>query len=156
NTEMYSNLLEEITEIEVIENLKSLADNKATGPSKISNEMLKHLNNEMLGAIRELMNDCLSSGKIPAFWKMANIYPISKPKEWNHDLNNTRPITLLDTIRKVYVKILNNRLAKIFVENSILKGNQFAGLPNQSTIEPIRILNEIIEDAKEKNRKIYI
>ena len=52
---------------------------------------------------------------------------------------------------------LNKRLSKIFVEHSILQQIQFAGLPHQSTFEPIRILNEIIEDSLEnKEKPLYI
>ena len=102
------------------------------------------------------MNECLTEHDIPKEWKFANIYPIPKPKDWDGDLNNTRPITLLETIRKILVKILNNRFAKIFVKNKVLKGNQFAGLPGQSTFEPIRILNEIIDDANEKDDNLII
>ena len=49
------------------------------------------------------------------------------------------------------VKILNHRLSNLFAQKHILKGYQFAGIPGSSTMEPIRILNELIEDAKEKN-----
>src|SRR2546423_10435348 len=42
------------------------------------------------------------------------------------------------------------------VQHNILKGNQFAGVPGSSTFEPIRIINEIIEDAREKDKEIWI
>ena len=59
-------------------------------------------------------------------------------------------------MRKVLVKILNKRLSDIFVKHNILRGNQFAGLPFQSTFEPICIINELIEDAKENKKDIFI
>ena len=51
---------------------------------------------------------------------------------------------------------MNNRLATLMVQHNILKGNQFAGVPGSSTFKPIRIINEIIEDAREKNKEIWI
>jgi len=89
-------------------------------------------------------------------WRKASIYPIPKPKPWECKLNNTRPITLLDTTRKAMVRLLNNRLSTIFVDNSILNKTQFAGLPGSSTFEPLRIVNEIIQDAKESNNELWI
>src|ERR1044071_1606201 len=106
--------------------------------------------------IRFYVTACLKINDVPAKWKEANIYPISKPKPWCCDLNNTRPITLLETLRKALVRLLNNRLAKIMVKNKVLQSNQFAGLPQSSTFEPIRILNEILQDAKEKNNEIWV
>src|SRR5207248_7985381 len=38
----------------------------------------------------------------------------------------------------------------------ILKGQQFAAKPGASTMEPIRIMNEIIDDAKENNKVLWI
>ena len=54
------------------------------------------------------------------------------------------------------IRLLNNRLADTFVKNSILKGNQFAGLPGGSTFEPLRILQSIMEDAKEQKQEIWV
>src|SRR5581483_4072863 len=156
DSNIYNHLLDNITQSEVEEVIKTLGLGKAPGPSQISNEMLRHLPNEAISVITNLLNLCLKEQNIPSFWKLGHIYPIPKPKEWNYDLNNTRPITLLDTVRKLFVKILNNRLSKIFVKNNVLKGNQFAGLPNQSTYEPLRILNEILDDAKEHNKSIFV
>ncbi len=54
------------------------------------------------------------------------------------------------------VSLLNRRFTKILKENDVLKGNQFAGLPLNSTFEPIRIINEIIQDANENNKELWI
>src|SRR5207249_6421656 len=89
-------------------------------------------------------------------WRLANIYPILKPKPWECRLNNTRPITLLETTRKAFISILNKRLANIFVKNNVLRGNQFAGLPGKFMFEPIHILNEIIQDANEEKKDLWL
>jgi Reverse transcriptase (RNA-dependent DNA polymerase) len=38
----------------------------------------------------------------------------------------------------------------------LLRGPNFAGLPGESTQEPIHILNNICEDAREKKKKLWI
>ena len=51
------------------------------------------------------------------------------------------------------MKILTQRLSKIFASNNNVMGeHNFAALPGKSTIEPIHILNNVLEDAR-KNRK---
>ena len=136
--------------------IQHLPKNKASGPSQITNEMLQHLGPEMSKVLWKFICACIQMNDIPQAWKKANIYPIPKPKPWECNLNNTRPITLLETARKAMIRLLNNRLAKIMTEYKILKGNQFAGLPNTSTFEPIRIVNEIVQDAREKKKEIWI
>ena len=89
-------------------------------------------------------------------WKDATIYPIPKQYDWNCYLNNTRPITLLDTARKIMTKILNRRLGAILANNNVLKGQNYAGLPGSNCSTPITILETIIHDAKSNNKPLFI
>ena len=72
------------------------------------------------------------------------------------DLINTRPIALMETARKCFTKIITNRLSFICKEKNILRGPNFAGLPGESTQEPIQLLNNICEEAKEQNKELWI
>src|SRR2546430_5936982 len=112
--------------------------------------MIKHLGPKTQQFLWKFVSNCIITTFIPDEWREAFVYPIPKPKEWECELTNTRPITLLETVRKLMVKILNHRLSNLFAQKHILKGYQLAGIPGSSTMEPIRILNELIEDAKEK------
>ncbi|GBC53506.2 reverse transcriptase family protein [Rhizophagus irregularis DAOM 181602=DAOM 197198] len=51
--------------------ISSMPNNKASGPSKISYEMIKHLSGEALDFSLLLANTCLSRGDIPADWREA-------------------------------------------------------------------------------------
>ena len=48
------------------------------------------------------------------------------------------------------------RLEKIIRENNILEGSNYAGLIGSSTESPIHILSMIIEEAREKNKELWI
>ena len=136
--------------------LKSLPNDKAAGPSGITNEMMRHLGSKTQYLLWQLIQMCFTIGDIPNEWKIAHIYPIPKPSEWNCDITKTRPITLLETARKGFVKILNNRLSKVIDKHNILRGGNFASLPGGSTVPPIKILNMLLEDANEHNKEIWI
>jgi exonuclease III/ribonuclease HI len=136
--------------------IKSLPLHKATGPSGISNEMLRHVGPIMADAIHQLICVCLRINDIPQQWREATIYPIPKPMDWECDLNKTRPITLLETLRKALVKLVTQRLSKIMSKRKILKGGNHAGLPGGSTFAPLRIINSVIEDAFEKKKELWI
>ncbi|GET55319.1 RNA-directed DNA polymerase from mobile element jockey-like [Rhizophagus irregularis DAOM 181602=DAOM 197198] len=128
--------------------ISSMPNNKASGPSKISYEMIKHLSGEALDFSLLLANTCLSRGDIPADWREAVVYPIPKPHEFDAQLKNTRPITLLETVRKCVVKVITNRLSNILADNKVLQGGNFAGLPGGSTDVPIKMLDAIIHQHK--------
>ena len=82
--------------------------------------------------------------------------PIPKETDWQYNLNNVRPIALLETLRKCMTKILTNRLTQVFGEKKILKGPNLAGLPGSSTEELVHIINAIMEDAKDNNKELWL
>ncbi|GET59571.1 reverse transcriptase family protein [Rhizophagus irregularis DAOM 181602=DAOM 197198] len=93
-------------------------------------------------------NACLIHGDIPADWREALVYPIPKPHDFDAQLKNTRPITLLETVRKCVVKVVTTRLSKILADNQVLQGGNFAGLPGGSTDIPIKMLDAIIHQRR--------
>jgi hypothetical protein len=135
--------MDELTSI-----LNSLPSHKAAGPSGITYEMLKLLPDAEHMALLDLCNQYFLQSDIPGDWRMANVYPIPKPHEFKGLLKNTRPITLLETARKLLVKILYLRLSKVLSSHHILQGRNFAGLPGGSTAPPITILDQLLRDCR--------
>ncbi|PKK63631.1 hypothetical protein RhiirC2_716851, partial [Rhizophagus irregularis] len=76
--------------------ISSMPNDKVTGLSMISYEMLKHLGLSASALLFNLICTCLSDTNIPDLWRQATVFPISKPHEWKCQLKNTRPITLLE------------------------------------------------------------
>nr|CAG8643046.1 12735_t:CDS:2 [Entrophospora candida] len=72
----YKNIMLVPTFSEYFNVIKSLAVNKATGPSNISNEMLKHLGQEMQKALWKYISICIISNNIPDNWNLATVFPI--------------------------------------------------------------------------------
>ncbi len=134
--------------------LQSLPNDKACGPSNLHNEFYKQTEISSKKLTWELAKMCFKLDYIPDDWKQAYLYPIPKPIDWQSDLTNTRPLILLDTMRKAVMKLLTNRLSRIMAKHNILKGNNFAGLPGGSTEIPIKLMNMIIEYAKENNKPV--
>jgi len=107
-----------------------LSRGKAGDLSKITYEIIKESNGEMKELLRKFYNECIRAELMPINWSKGVIYSIPKPGDWNLNLNKTRPITLLECPRKHLMKILTNRLTKIFTEHwDILEDNNFAALP---------------------------
>src|SRR4051812_2885969 len=156
NMNWYSNLMQPPTFDEWLVTLKSLPPHKAAGPSGISNEMMSHIGDRLQHLLWQLIQMCFTIGDIPNDWKIAHIYPIPKPMEWHCDITKTRPITLLETARKAFVKIITNSLSSTIAKHKICKGNNFARLPGGSTEDPIKIMNMLIEDAIENKKDIWI
>src|SRR5277367_6188678 len=52
--------------------------------------------------------------------------------------------------------MLNNRLATTLYKFNILSPNNWAGLPGGSTQQPIYILNNVLEEAREFKKEIWV
>ena len=118
--------------------------------------MLKHLGPTAMKVLWIIACYCIDKGIFPSQWNEAYIYSIPKPHEWHNQLNNTRPITLLDTVRKAVVKLITNRLSNTMVQHSVLSGYNFAALPKSSTFEALRVIDNVLQDAKDSKKEIWI
>ena len=76
--------------------------------------------------------------------------------KWECDITKTCSITLLETLRKAFVKVVTNRLSKILAKYHVLKDNNFTGLPGSSTEKPIKILNILLENTNENKKELWI
>ncbi|GET57940.1 RNA-directed DNA polymerase from mobile element jockey-like [Rhizophagus irregularis DAOM 181602=DAOM 197198] len=156
SSSIYDSLMNPPTLDEWLSTVSSTPNSKASGPSMITYEMLKHLETRTSALLLILIQTCLSKADIPDLWRQAMVFPIPKPHEWKCQLKNTRPITLLEVIRKSLVKLFYNRLSTIMASHDVLKGGNFAGLPSGSCRDPIITLESIIHDADINKNPLWI
>lgn len=156
NEQIYVNLCDEVTlqECELV--LRSVKYDKAAGASGIPYDFWKKSGKKTREVLIDIINQALKEGIWPKEWKDGIIYPIKKTMERNRDLILTRPITLIETARKIAIKILTNRLSGIITKHEVLRGKNYAALKYESTFEPIKILQGIIEDANINKKEARI
>ena len=153
---IYETLTQPITLSELHNAINIAPTKKATGPSGIANEMIKHLPNIAKTSLLQIFNACLSLEKTPKNWGLANIWAIPKKQHYNNDLNYTRPITLIEHTRKIFRKILTLRLNQIFTHHSILSKCNNVALPYTSTLQPIQTVAHIIEHSNITNNQYWL
>ncbi|GBC18892.1 reverse transcriptase family protein [Rhizophagus irregularis DAOM 181602=DAOM 197198] len=158
NEEIYKNLMDpiEMDELDLV--LSNLKTNKAPGQSGIPYDFWKKSKILTRKILLEIINESMSKENVLDEWKKGIIYPINKTtrSNWNQELSLTRPIVLLETARKIWFKILVNRLNEILTKEQILTNTNFAALKNESMLEPIKIIQAIIEDANNYKKEAWI
>src|SRR5438045_2572659 len=87
---------------------------------------------------------------------MSHIFSISKKLIFDGNLYNTRLISLIEHIKKLYTKILTNRLSTTLMSKQILSLLNYVALLGNSTSTPIHILNNIIEDSYCNNKELSL
>lgn len=108
------------TEISSI--IKSLKNSCAVGPDKISVKILKGAD-ALIPAVTHLVNVMLSTGTFPDKLKEARVVVLHK-KGSKSDMSCYRPISVLNTMSKIFEKILHNRISNFFERNNILSNVQ--------------------------------
>ena len=86
---------------------------KAPGPSQITAHIIKNLPPNMITNLINIFNACLSLGYFPTSLKHAIMIFIPKGLSSQHQVQNYRPISLLDIHGKILDKILNYRLTHL-------------------------------------------
>ena len=81
----------------VLQLLKSIDGNKATGPDQIPGKLLKTCANELAGVFAILFQASLDQGIVPDDWKLALISPLFKKADKNN-VENYRPILLTSVV----------------------------------------------------------
>jgi len=94
-----------ITPDEVHEAIRGLKDSMVLGPNGIPNRALKHLPKRAVSLFARIFNAVLRTHHFPQTWKHARVISILKPGKDPAMPSSYRPISLLDTIGKLFEKI---------------------------------------------------
>ena len=113
-----------ITEVEVMNIIKSLKSKGTSGYDGISSKILKQCVHTVIKPLTYICNLSLTTGVFPERCKPAIIRPIYKKGD-HSEINNYRPISLLPTISNILEKVLLNRLSQHFESNNLLTSSQY-------------------------------
>ena len=136
----------EILPWEVERVILSLKSGKASGPDGVGNQMLKAAGPVIYTRLASVFSECLRRGSIPDKWNDAAIVLLHK-KGNPHNLNNYRPISLLNCVYKVFTKLITNRIEGILDENQ--PPEQAGFRRGFSTTDHLQAVNQIIEKCNE-------
>ncbi|MBW0483637.1 hypothetical protein O181_023352 [Austropuccinia psidii MF-1] len=122
-----------ITEDEVINAISSLPNRKAQGPDSIPNKLMKLSKLLLTTILTDLFYLCLRKGQYLRKWKEAQTAIIRKAAKDNYTNSNAyRQIALLNTLGKLFKKIINSHLLYWkHLTNSTHPG-QIGGRPDKS------------------------
>lgn len=110
---------------EIKETIKHLKNNKAPGPDQIPNILLKQLPIKAIVYLTYIFNACIILSYFPNNWKEALITAVPKSDKDLTKPISYRPISLLNTISKIFEKILLNRIDKHIDEHNIIPNSHF-------------------------------
>lgn len=144
----------EITEKETLEEVNRLPCSKTPGPDGIANEFLKVIIRADTIRITNIFNRCLWEAHYPERWKSSNLVLIQKPRRPLDDPSSYRPICLMDTLGKLFERILVRRLNHYLESTGALESTQYGFRRKKSTMDAIKKLQEIVKDNNAKGHVV--
>jgi len=135
--------------------IKSLSRNKAAGPDNITNEIWINLNVNQRLQLLDCINDSWRNENIPKPWSEITIAPIYKKGNKN-DPANYRPISLVNTILKLFTSLMTNRLNIWCDSNNKISEFQAAYKKGTGCEDHVFTLNSILQNhLKNKKNVMY-
>ena len=123
----------DITQEDVLDQLKNLDTNKALGPDGISPKLLKKAAKPISKILQYIFNLSIKTSKFPSAWKKANVVPIHKKGD-KSVIDNYRPVSLLSVVAKVFERIVFKYVYNYFKDNFVISVYQSGFLPGCSTV----------------------
>ena len=152
----WEGIFEEIDNAELEESIQETQSGKATGPSKLKAEEIKLLGKVHQDELRDLFNDFLKERRIPDNINVALLRLLPKTEAGLGNLDKTRPIALMETLTKLYERIIIKRITKKINQHKILDLSQYGATSDGGTMQPRRILQAILEDSALSKKQLHI
>ena len=120
---------------------------RAPGPDGIHNNLLKHLPEDTLKILKEILNKIWTSADFPHQWRAATVIPIPKPNKDHTDPLSYRPIALTSCLCKVLERMINTRFIWYLEKSGILDRSQCGFRKHRSTTDHLVSLERYLRDA---------
>ena len=133
--------------------IKKIKRRKATGPDEIPMELFKEMNDDCIEEITKLLNLWWEKEDIPEETLRARVVLIYKKGD-SGKYENYRPISLLNSIYKIYAAIIQKRLAKVIDEH--LQKTQYGFRQKKSTADAIQLIRRTAEHGQQTHNKLHM
>jgi len=142
-----------ITEEEIQHAIDTLNQHKSPGNDGISAEFYKQFKTQISKILLKVFTVMEQTGCTPRTFAQGVITIVYKNKGNQNDLENYRPISLLNTDYKIYAKILANRLKEVV--SSIISPSQAYGIPQRNISDTILSLNYTIKTMSDSQGILF-
>ena len=130
----------------------SFVTGRSPGPDGISVEFYKAVFDVIKHDLRRLLNSFLSGNRMPAKFKAGLITLVPKREPVN-DIDNYRPISLLNVDYKIFTKIITTRLNPIL--EGIIHKSQYAQ-PGKDIQEMNIVMRDLVTDMERSSTDSFL
>ena len=133
--------------------LRKFKRRRAPGPDEMQMEIFKEMDDEVLRYVLEVLNEWWNETHVPEEQLRSRLVLIFKKGDTSK-LNNYRPISLLNSMYKIFTAVLQKRMSEKL--DPFLQKTQYGFRRNKSTAHAVHIIRRILDLGERSNRKINL
>lgn len=141
-----------VTSCEVVEAAKKIKVNKAPGLDGIPGVIVKAAAIAKPEIFRDTFQQCLLNGVYPKRWKSMRLVLLPKGKGPTNAASSFRPLCLLDTVGKLYERILYTRIEMITESPNGIRQQQYGFRKGRSTLDALTAVRDVAKNALDGDR----
>ena len=111
------------------------------------------MKNNIIIPLVHILNQCIDKSIWPDTLKYAEVIPIYKNDE-KHNMSNSRPISLISNIAKIFEKINYNRLYDFICKNNIISSQQIRFMKNRGISDALNFFCNLIYNNLDKSKPV--
>ena len=93
---------------------------------------------------------------VPKFIKKRNIIPILKPNKSDNIVGHYRPISLINSLLKIYDMVIDIRLREYLIDLDLLNHKQFSYMKGKNGLDMVTYIQSKIKENNGKNKKTHV
>ena len=141
-----------VSQNEVYETLIKLDSTKGPGPDELPPKILKEIALPISSHLSNIFNKCIDEGVYPTNFKFSKCVPIYKGGALNqNDPLNYRPISILNSLNKVFERLLHKQLYYYLEANNLIPSFQYGYRKRNSTCHATLDFTKEIESVLDNN-----
>ena len=123
----------------------------SAGPDGLSLKLTKYLAPALVNPLTIIINQSLTTGIFPDKLKISKAVPLHKTDDI-HLMNNYRPVSLLNSISKIFEKVVFEQLYKYFQEHKLFFNSQYGFRKLHSTqYAALELIDRTMHDIDNKH-----
>ena len=143
-------------EEDLLKQILKCLPNTASGFDNLTYADLKRHLSLITPSLKTIFTICGRNNRVLSDWKIALIILILKTNGNKSNLDDWRPISLLLTMYKVFMKIIQRKILPWIVSEKRLCATQKGSLHTNGLQEHVFSIRAIIEDFKNSSGKLYV
>eukprot|EP00961_Rhodomonas_salina_P145085 1952872-Rhodomonas_salina.1 len=135
--------------------VRRLPRRKAGGEDGVTYELVQEAPLRLQQVILDGVNAMLAGQALPPHWKGGVIQLLTK-RDPNSQIENLRPVTLLQVAYKLFTSVVANRLSHEMEGAGMLEDSQHGFRPHKQTRQPVAVLQHMITESKRQGSRLVV